>query len=169
MRLAKGVLGGTLLAAMAVLFFYRFAGYSRVVFTLYPLLLFLGMAGSRVSFRLFGFLLARPQADGAPVLIYGAGDGGELIARECRRNPKLGYRPVGFLDDDPRKQGRAVLGLPVLGGVDKLAEVLEREKVEGILISSASILANGNAEKARMLCREQEIWVRRLRLEFVEE
>jgi len=168
-RLAKGVLGGALLATMAVLFFYRFVDYSRGVFTLYPLLLFLGMAGSRVSFRLFGFLLARPQADGAPVLIYGAGDGGELIARECRRNPKLGYHPVGFLDDDPRKQSRAVLGLPVLGGVDKLAEILEREKVEGILISSASILANGNAEKARTLCQDQEIWVRRLRLEFVEE
>lgn len=168
-RLAKGAVGGALLAAALVLFFFRFAGYSRAVFILYTLLLFLGMAASRLSFRLFGLLVARPQTKQVPVLIYGAGDGGELIARECRKNPKLGYQPIGFLDDDPRKQGRIVYGLPILGSIDTLAEVLEREKAQGLVISSASILANGNAERARTLCNERKVWVRRLRLEFVEE
>lgn len=169
LRLAKGVVGGTLLAVAAILFFYHFAGYSRTVFILYSLLLFLGTAGSRLSFRLFSLLVTRSPSEQAPVLIYGAGDGGDLIARECRKNPKLGYRPVGFLDDDPRKQGQLVYGLPVFGGVDDLAEVLEQEKVQGLIISSPSILANGNAERARILCREQKVWVRWLRLEFVEE
>lgn len=169
MRLARGVLGGTLLAVIALLFFYRFAGYSRAVFILYPLFLFLGMAGSRLSFRLFGLLVARPHTNGVPVLIYGAGDGGELIARECRKNPQLGYQAVGFLDDDPHKQGQIILGLPVLGSMDRLDEVLEQTNVQGLLISSARILANGNAEKARAVCQERGIWVRRLRLEFVEE
>jgi len=168
-RLAKGVTGGTLLAAAAVLFFYRFAGYSRTVFVLYALLLFFGIAGSRLSFRLFSLMVARPRSEQVPILIYGAGDGGELIARECRKNPKLGYQPIGFLDDDPHKQGRVVYGLPILGDVDKLTEILEREKVQGLIISSTSILANGNAEKARTLCQRQKVWVRQLRLEFVEE
>ena len=50
-----------------------------------------------------------------------------------------------------------------------MADIVEREEIQGLVISSASILANGNAEKVRLLCRERDIWVRQLRLEFVEE
>ena len=50
------------------------------------------------------------------MLIVGAGDGGRLLLREILRNPDLGYRPVGFVDDDPRKQrARIDRGLEVLG------------------------------------------------------
>ena len=42
------------------------------------------------------------------MLIVGAGDGGRLLLREILRNPDLGYRPVGFVDDDPRKQGMRI-------------------------------------------------------------
>ena len=50
------------------------------------------------------------------MLIVGAGDGGRLLLREILRNPDLGYRPVGFVDDDPRKQGARVdRGVEVLG------------------------------------------------------
>ena len=46
-----------------------------------------------------------PRRDARSVLIVGAGDGGHLLLRELLKNPELGYRPVGFVDDDPRKQG----------------------------------------------------------------
>jgi UDP-GlcNAc:undecaprenyl-phosphate GlcNAc-1-phosphate transferase len=167
-RLGKGVLGGTLLAVIVLLLFYRFAGYSRVVFLVYPLFLVLGVAGSRLSFRIFETFVVGPQTKGVPVLIYGAGDGGDIIVRECRRNRSLGYRPIGFLDDEAQKQGQVVLGLPVFGGLEALPVVSARENVEGLIISSASILANGNGEKARALCQERDIWIKRLRLEFVE-
>ena len=39
------------------------------------------------------------------MLIVGAGSGGALVLREIVRNPELRQRPVGFVDDDPRKQG----------------------------------------------------------------
>ena len=48
---------------------------------------------------------SRMRKDARTVLIVGAGDGGRLLLREIMRNPELGYRPVGFIDDDPRKQG----------------------------------------------------------------
>jgi len=75
---------------------------------------------------------------------------------------------MGFLDDDPHKQGRLVLGLPVLGEADRLAEILQRQQVQGLIISSPSILANGRAEVIRTVCEEQEVWIKALRLEFVE-
>jgi UDP-GlcNAc:undecaprenyl-phosphate GlcNAc-1-phosphate transferase len=167
MRLAIGVAGGTCVSVPVLFFSYGFGSYSRSVFVLYAMLLFLGIAGSRLSFRLFSMLVVRPRGPGVPVLIYGASDGGALAARECRRNQEAKFRPIGFLDDDPRKQGREILGLPVLGGAERLADILRREKVQGLIISSASILENGRAEAVRAVCEEQDVWIKTLRLEFV--
>jgi UDP-GlcNAc:undecaprenyl-phosphate GlcNAc-1-phosphate transferase len=167
--IAKGVACGTFLSMVAVTMIYRFAYYSRIVFVVYGVLLFLGMAGSRLSFRMFGLLFAGTREEKVPVLIYGAGDGGEAVVRECRKNSALAYEPIGFLDDDPHKEGRTVMGLRIFGAVDRLPEILKQEKVDGCIISSPSILANGHAEQVRSICREQGLWMKRLRLEFVEE
>jgi UDP-GlcNAc:undecaprenyl-phosphate GlcNAc-1-phosphate transferase len=168
-HIAQAVACGTVLSMAALIFVYRFAGYSRMVFIVYGLLLFFGVAGSRLSFRFFGLYLRGRRQEKVPVLIYGAGDGGEIVARECRNNLHVGYRPIGFVDDDPRKQGRTVQGLRIFGGVDKLPEIIQRERVEGCIISSPSILANGHVEQIRSVCREQGLWVKQLRLEFIDE
>lgn len=168
-RIAKAVAGGTLLSLAILIVFYRFAGYSRMVFVLYGLFLFFGMAGTRLSFRLFSLFLASRLKEKLPVLIYGAGDGGEVVVRECRNNSKMEYRPVGFLDDDPTKEGRTVQGLKILGGVRKLPEILEQEQIAGFIISSPSILANGHGEQIRSLCKQRGLWIKQLRLEFVDE
>jgi FlaA1/EpsC-like NDP-sugar epimerase len=103
------------------------------------------------------------------VLIYGADDRGEIVVRECRRNSIAEYRPIGFLDDDPWKAGRFVAGLRIFGGADRLAEIVQREKVQGCIISSPAMLANGHAEQIRTVCEEQGLWIKQLRLDFVEE
>jgi UDP-GlcNAc:undecaprenyl-phosphate/decaprenyl-phosphate GlcNAc-1-phosphate transferase len=168
-RMAQAVICGTLLSMAALSLIYRFVGYSRMVFIVYGLLLFFGIAGSRLSFRLFDLFLGGRREEQIPVLIYGAGDGGEIVVRECRNNSSVGYRPIGFMDDDPRKQGRSVLGLRIFGGASELAEIIKREKVEGCIISSPSILANGQAERIRAVCQERGLWLKQLRLEFIEE
>ena len=48
-----------------------------------------------------------PRADARGLLIVGAGDGGRLVLREILRNPELGLKPVGFVDDDPLKRAPA--------------------------------------------------------------
>lgn len=50
-----------------------------------------------------------------PVLIAGAGAAGAMVVKELRMNPQVGLHPVGFLDDDPRKQGVRIHGIPVVG------------------------------------------------------
>ncbi|MGH7794170.1 MAG: hypothetical protein ACREQ2_04600 [Candidatus Binatia bacterium] len=168
-RIAKGVACATMFSMIALILFYRFDGYSRIVFIAYGMLLFLGMAASRLSFRVFGLVLARARNEKIPVLVYGAGDGGDLVVRECRTNSRVEYEPIGFLDDDPRKEGRTVAGLRIYGGAEKLPEILQRAKVEGCIISSPKILANGHAEQIRTVCQEQGLWIKQLRLDFVEE
>jgi UDP-GlcNAc:undecaprenyl-phosphate GlcNAc-1-phosphate transferase len=168
-RIAKGVAAATLLSMVGLVFFYRFTGYSRIAFVAYGVLLFLGVAGSRLSFRLFGLAVARTRKEKIPVLVYGAGDGGEVVVRECRTNSHVEYQPIGFLDDDPRKEGRTLAGLRIFGGAEKLPEILRQKKVVGCIISSPKILANGQAEQIRTVCQEQGLWIKQLRLDFIEE
>jgi UDP-GlcNAc:undecaprenyl-phosphate GlcNAc-1-phosphate transferase len=168
-RIGKAAVCATLLSLAGLVFFYRFDGYSRVVLIAYGLLLLLGMAGSRLSFRLFALAVAKTRKETIPILVYGAGDGGEVVVRECRKNSRVAYHPIGFLDDDPNKEGRTVAGLRIFGGAEKLPEILQHKKVEGCIISSPSILANGHADQIRSACREQGLWIKQLRLEFIEE
>ena len=81
----------------------------------------------------------RTRRGARTVLIVGAGDGGRLLLREMLRNPDLGLRPVGFIDDDERKQhARIDRGLEVLGTSYDLPRVLEDVEPDEVLIAIPS-------------------------------
>jgi FlaA1/EpsC-like NDP-sugar epimerase len=96
------------------------------------------------------------------VLVVGGGDGGRLVVRELIRNPQLGLRPVGFVDDDPRKQGvKDEHGLKVLGttSAPDLARILDELEPDEVVIAipSAPGTLRGRIVAA---CRERGIPVR---------
>jgi FlaA1/EpsC-like NDP-sugar epimerase len=72
------------------------------------------------------------------VLIIGAGVAGREAAAEMRAHPEHGYRPVGFVDDDPAKQQTEVVGLPVLGRSEEIPQLVGEHAVEEILIAVPS-------------------------------
>jgi FlaA1/EpsC-like NDP-sugar epimerase len=72
------------------------------------------------------------------LLIIGAGDAGEKILRELHGNPRLKYNVVGFLDDDPKKHGMQIHGVPVLGDIDQLLDLISEHEVDELLIAIAS-------------------------------
>src|SRR3954470_23818388 len=95
------------------------------------------------------------------VLIVGAGNGGQLVAAELRRNPELGGVPIGFVDDDPRKAGVRVAGLKVEGTTDDLARVLDGAEPDEVIIAIPS--ASGELrQKVVTACRARGIPVRTL-------
>jgi FlaA1/EpsC-like NDP-sugar epimerase len=99
------------------------------------------------------------------VLIVGAGNGGQQVAVELRRNPQLSSAPIGFVDDDPRKQGMRIAGLKVLGSTDELAKVLDDAEPEEVIIaipSAPGILR----QRVVTACRERDIPVRTLPTTF---
>lgn len=160
----KGVVLGSGLSVLAILLLYRFQNFSRAVFVLDGIILLLAIVGSRLTFRLFREILPLGSvSDGRRVLIYGAGDGGEMVLRELRKNPEWSYRPVGFIDDDPLKKGKVINGLEVYDSNGTLADLCDQKEVQEILISSKSIPAE-TIRSLRALCRDANIELKRAEL-----
>ncbi|HEY6778747.1 MAG TPA: nucleoside-diphosphate sugar epimerase/dehydratase [Thermoleophilaceae bacterium] len=127
------------------------------------------VSGSRFVVR---GLFERP-ARGSPlleraareVLIVGAGNGGQQVAGELRRNPGLQSAPIGYVDDDPRKQGMRVAGHKVLGTTSDLPRVLDNTEPDEVIIaipSAPGILR----QRVVTACRERGIPVRTLPTTF---
>lgn len=164
----KAVTLSSVASLMVVLFAFRFEGFSRIVFVIDGVLMFLFLASSRVAFRLFRQMLpANGWQNGRRVLIYGAGDGGELLLRELRNNSELQLSPVGFLDDDPAKGGKVIHGLRVFGGNGDVARVCEQQSVQEIVISSLK-MSDDRVEELVHSCAERQISVKRMRITIEE-
>jgi FlaA1/EpsC-like NDP-sugar epimerase len=138
-------------------------GVPAGVLVLWGLLMGFFLAGARFLVHL---VYERPLRGYAPrrnarrVLIVGAGDGGRLLLRELLRNPDLELRPVGFVDDDPRKRGMRVdRGLAVLGTTQDLTEVLEDVEPDEVLIAIPSAPGTLRSRVVRE-CRARGVPVR---------
>jgi UDP-GlcNAc:undecaprenyl-phosphate GlcNAc-1-phosphate transferase len=161
---AKAVVLSSVLSVLAVLFAFRFEGFSRTIFIIDGILMFLFIAGSRMAFRLFRQVIpAAHSADGRRVLIYGAGDAGELLLRELLNNRSLKYSPVGFVDDDPAKRGKLIHGLKVYGGNGDLDSICRQHAVTEVLISSLK-MTEERLQEILEFGRTQEIGVKRMRI-----
>lgn len=171
---ARAVAISSAVLALVLLLSGRSDSFARTVLLLDGVLLFLMLTGSRFAFRLLrralpGGDVAFDPAETRYVLIYGAGDGGELLLRELRNNLRWGCRPIAFLDDDPLKRNKVIHGLRVLGDGNALAGICERHRVDEVLISTQKI-ADSSVAKIADRCGTRGIVVRRMqfRLETVE-
>jgi FlaA1/EpsC-like NDP-sugar epimerase len=73
-----------------------------------------------------------------PVLLIGAGRAGALAAREIRSRGNLDIEVKGFIDEDPNKQGAVIYGVRVLGTTADLGELVEKLKIDHLVITLAS-------------------------------
>ena len=163
---AKASVLGTVGSVVALVIAFRFEGLSRAVLVLDAILFFLMLAGTRVAFRLFRQVLpAHTQREGTRVLIYGAGDAGELLLREVLNNRELQLTPVGFLDDDPFKKGKVIHGLRVFGGNGTLRAICREQRVAEVLVSSRRI-SDERLREIRRECAEESVTLRRMRIQF---
>jgi FlaA1/EpsC-like NDP-sugar epimerase len=97
------------------------------------------LGGTRFAIRALyhhtGALYDASAVEAQPALLYGAGQTGVLIARSAERDPRAGYRPVGFLDDDPRLAGHSVAGHRVFGGLGSLQKAVAQTGARTLLIT----------------------------------
>jgi len=131
----KAVSCASIASMAAILFIWRFQGFSRTVFIIDWLLLFLFIAGSRVLERVYKEIFDQASLSGKKILIYGAGDAGEAMLREIKNNKDLHYDPIGFIDDDEVKIGRRIHGVHILGSRKDMERIIKTKEIDEVIIA----------------------------------
>jgi UDP-GlcNAc:undecaprenyl-phosphate GlcNAc-1-phosphate transferase len=150
----------TLLAIACVTLLFRFKDFSKGVFIIDWILTTVFLLGTRGSFRLFTETMKRKTLSGDRVVIYGAGQGGELLLREILNNKKLNINPVGFLDDDPLKIGKKIQGYPIWGSFDHLSELKNKHTIRGMLLSFDGQANEKAYQDAVAYCRRHGLFLK---------
>ena len=120
------------------------------------LLIIFFLSFSRIIFRLLQEYFYKFQ-EGKRILIFGAGSCGELFLREAKQNKMLNYKPVGFIDDDRRKKGKAIHGLSILGSRKDIAHYVKARNIEEIIIAVPS-LGKEQCDDILNICRQLDIF-----------
>jgi FlaA1/EpsC-like NDP-sugar epimerase len=135
----------------------------RSVFMLDTLLLLALVTGTRLLART---IMERPARHslvtrGKEVLVIGAGDAGQLILKEIQKNRKLGYTPIGLVDDDARKKNLRVHGVRVLGTTEDLPHLIGDNRPDEVIIAIPSA-AGDTRQRIVNACRDAGVPVKTL-------
>ncbi|MDI6732233.1 MAG: nucleoside-diphosphate sugar epimerase/dehydratase [Candidatus Margulisbacteria bacterium] len=160
LSLIEAVALSSILTATALLVFGIILFPFRVLF-IDALLCFALIGGMRLAIRYWKetHSLFSLTGDEKKVLIIGAGDAGEMIAREMLKLPQLGYNPIGFIDDDLTKKGEYIHSLPILGVAESMPSIIKENAIEEVIIAIPS--ATGKEIRRFVeLCEKSEVTFR---------
>ncbi len=127
----------------AALFLLRdsvfFSGFPRSTFFISFLLVFLSTGAVRLSKRFYiQTFHSKSKLKKEKTLIVGAGDTGEQTLRGILNSADSPYQPVGFVCDDSEKQGLSIHGFKVLGKINNIPEIVEKENVKNMVVALLS-------------------------------
>lgn len=112
------------------------------------------IGGSRFVWRVFRDRYIIKDPNRKRTLIVGAGEAGAVIARQLTSGQNdTALTPVGFVDDDPNKFKMHLFNIPVLGSIDLISEIVERENIDHIIIAIPS-LRNGELSAIVSRCSQ---------------
>lgn len=115
----------------------RWEGYPRSVFLIDAAFLLLILAIFRMTKRVFA-VLTQIELGARRVLIIGAGNAAEMVARDMIQNPSYNRQPIAFIDDDPKKMFSKIHNIPVIGNCHELEAIIEKVLPDEILIAIPS-------------------------------
>jgi FlaA1/EpsC-like NDP-sugar epimerase len=120
----------------------------------------MGFGAIRFQSRLFAFRRRTVgPAEPRRVIVVGAGSAGAMILSDMRRNGSLGLMPVGIVDDDSRKAGRSLHEVPVLGSRASIPSLVERMRVDEVLLAIPSATSDLVRDVAE-LCERSNVPLR---------
>jgi len=100
------------------------------------------IGGVRFSYRAFRRLkhndIVRKNGNEKRVMIIGAGDAGAMVIKELKNHTQLNSKPVAIIDDDSKKEGQRINGVPVLGQRLDIASVAYKMSIDEIIIAIPS-------------------------------
>ena len=131
----KAILSSQVVVAAVILFAFH-AQFPRSVLIISPFITLALVGGIRFAIRLTrGWRYKNEGAKVTRTLIFGAGDLGEALLRDLQRSFDSNRKVVGFLDDNALKHGRSIHGVRILGGRDKIANVIKEKHVDEVLVA----------------------------------
>ena len=133
----------------------------RSLFSLIGIFDFLLVGGSRFGWKICreAYFARRSDPEHNRVLIVGAGEGGAYAARACQEGRHLSGAPVAFVDDNPEKRGLRVCGIPVLGEVEDIPDLVEKKGISEIIIAIPRIKGD-RLNKIVSVCKSTKCRVR---------
>ena len=134
-RLVRSVVYRTV-AIVVLIYALDFDNLSRAVLIIATVLLLALCGAFRLAPRFqLELQSSRGRSSGRPTLIIGAGDTGESLLRELRKNPTSEFNPVGLIDDDPEKWGVKIHGVTVIGDRSVLRQKIETLGTRDVIIA----------------------------------
>ncbi|MCD6386094.1 sugar transferase [Candidatus Sumerlaeota bacterium] len=125
------------LLALATLVKHLEIGRSVILFSAIGLFLYLYI--TRTFIR---YLKRRLLAKGyglTRVVIVGAGEAGNKVKDQIINHPESGFKVIGFVDDDPSKINQQINGIPVLGKISELPQIIKSKNIEQVFLAIPSL------------------------------
>ena len=138
-QIFKVVTFSSMVSAFLLVFMDGPLALPRSIYILDWFILFTLVAASRLIWRIYRETRFIPSLrKGKKTLIIGAGDAGNLLLKEIRKQSSSPYNVVGFVDDNPGKRGLRLSGVRVLGGTNHLRALVRRHSVEEVIFAIPS-------------------------------
>ena len=127
-----------------------------VVVWLFPMLLITLLGLPRLTYRVFKDmrLEVRRRRVTQRTLILGAGRSGRLLVPELKK--RGGFEIVGYLDDSRRLRNTEIKGIPVLGTIDRLPQVVREAAIDLVVIAIPSA-TNQQMQRVVEICERAEV------------
>jgi len=135
--------GLSYLLLTALLFLFRenpvFVGFPRSTLFISFVLIIMSSGFIRLSKRIYlQIFQKRFGEERERTLIVGAGDTGEQILRSILTSKDSPYLPIGFVDDNPAKQGVIIHGLKVFGRIEEIPRIIKEARAENLIVALPS-------------------------------
>lgn len=172
------VKASTVLALMLLVLDYIFIApnvygtffFGKTTIIIYWFLQNFALGGLRVAYRYFRYTRTLSQArglDAAPTLLVGRAADAEVLLRGIESGAVKRTWPVGVLSPSVSDRGQSIRGIPVLGGIDDLADVVDdfsrRERpIERLVMMPSAFEADASPESVLTRARKLGLTVSRL-------
>ena len=159
-RIVKALIFSSIGSSLLLVLLYGLKSYRSIVFFVADFFVLISLvAGLRISYRVLNYYYHKKDfKKGRKVVIYGAGTKGSLLAKELQFNKNFHCHVVGFIDDAVHKKGNSSHNIPVLGTYTELEEIIHKNKVNEIIISTEKI-GKEKINSLEKLCSENGITI----------
>ncbi len=138
------------------LYFTNLLAVPRSVLFVFLILSFTFTGAVRFIPRIFLKFRSRIATNKKRVVVIGAGKAGEMIIRQMKNDPALGFYPVALIDDSPKKQNTKIHGVKVLGQTKDLKKIVQQKHIDEIIIATPSA-SSKQMRRLVQLCEETGI------------